>query len=99
MSTKTENGTRQISARLKDNVYRAFKKKLERDGLTLQDFMRTVVHGYIKDMLSLRKEFHMEVSPADALHLELQHGKGYEADSIEDLFDQLENKKKSRPIR
>ena len=37
--------------------------------------------------------------PADDLHLQLMKGEGYEADSVDDLMDQLEGRKKPRPIK
>jgi hypothetical protein len=35
----------------------------------------------------------------DELHAQLEKGDGYEADSVDDLMDQLEGRKKLKPIK
>ena len=40
-----------------------------------------------------------EKKDADELHFELLKGEGYEADNIDDLMDQLDGKKKLKPIK
>jgi hypothetical protein len=41
----------------------------------------------------------MEFCPGDDLYLELLAGKGYEAESIDDLMDQLQGRKSLRKIK
>ncbi len=99
MTSSTETKTKQISARLESKDYGEFRKRLKTDGLTQQEFIRAVIREYQAGRLKLRKELRVEYHPADELHLQLQAGDGYEAESVDDLMDQLEGRKKPRRIK
>jgi hypothetical protein len=40
-----------------------------------------------------------EKQGADDLHLQLMKGEGYEADDVDDLMNQLDGRKKPKPIK
>jgi hypothetical protein len=98
MKMATAN-TKQISARLEKSVHKNLKKRLAKDKISLQEFIDATVRLYIGDSLKFKKTLEVELNPADVLHLQLVSGEGYQAESVDDLVDQLEGKKKLKPIK
>jgi predicted DNA binding CopG/RHH family protein len=90
---------RQISARLNPLLQEAFRKRLELEGITQQEFIDSVVVEYVAGRLKMKKSLDLELRPGDELYLELLAGNGYEADSIDDLMDQLQGHKPLRRIK
>ena len=90
---------RQISARLNPPLQEAFRKRLELEGITQQEFIDSVVVEFVAGRLKLRKSLDLELRAGDELYLELLAGNGYEADSINDLMDQLQGHKPLRRIK
>jgi hypothetical protein len=91
--------TTQISARLDKSTYKELKKRLAEDKISLQEFVNATVRSYVDDKFKMKKIVELEINPADDLHLQLMKGEGYEADSVDDLMNQLDGRKKPKPIK
>ncbi|MFH1514118.1 MAG: hypothetical protein ABIG42_01525 [bacterium] len=90
--------TKQITARLKTSTHKALKVQLDKDELSQQEFIDTIVKLYIAGKLKLARSLNVNFSPTDELHIQLLAGDGYRADSVEDLMDQLEGRTDLKPI-